>query len=73
MHLSTYLSKHNLTYSAFAEKIGMTRIGAGMNIYRYCTGQRIPKPDTASKIVAATNGKVGLEDIYAVNGDSHAA
>lgn len=68
MTLSDYLKQNHITYEAFAAALGLWKRkngkGAGMNIYRYCTGERIPNFHTAKKIVAVTKGKVSLDDVY---------
>ncbi len=70
MQLAEYLKQKNLTYAAFAYLLGMTSTAAAMNVCRYVKGTRKPRPAVAAKIVAVTKGRVTLNDLYNVGGQS---
>ena len=63
MQLSTYLDEKNLSHADFARRLGMTSTSAAMNVWRYATGKRRPRPAIANKIVRITKGRVTLGDI----------
>ncbi len=60
MDLRAYLTRHNTSISAFAEAIDVT----AMAVYRYLSGERIPRPEVMERIVAATGGEVRPNDFY---------
>lgn len=59
--LAQWLRLTGRTRTSFAREIGEEPKW----IARICQGKRQPSPEIARKIVAATNGEVTLEDIYA--------
>lgn len=61
MTLGQYLKQQELTQEAFGAKIGVKRL----SVARYLSGDRIPSPKTAKRIVKATKGAVQLKDLYA--------
>lgn len=61
MHLDAYLKAEKLGNREFGEKIGVTE----MTVCRYRKG-RMPKPQIAVKLIAATNGAVTADDLVAV-------
>lgn len=68
MRFRDYIIKHGI--DACATKWGMTP--RAVKGYRY--GERMPRPDDAIKIAAASNGELTLSDIYeSASGSSEAA
>lgn len=59
MTLDEYLRTHPVTAGAFAERIGMS----AASVTRIRKGDQNITLDLATKIVAATGGKVTLEDL----------
>lgn len=59
MNLSDYLKKHELTQSAFAERVGVTQ---GM-VAHWVTGKHRVSAESAVKIEAATDGAVGKHEL----------
>jgi DNA-binding transcriptional regulator YdaS (Cro superfamily) len=66
MKLADYLALKGLTYGAFARLLGMNSTSASMNVCRYVSGKRKPRPRVAAKIVEVTKGHVTLKDLYDV-------
>lgn len=66
MTLSDYLKHKNLTYAAFAKLAGIEGKNPAMNVYRYASGKRLPRPEMADRIVKASNRQIKLSDIYGV-------
>lgn len=64
MKISDYLDEKNLSHADFARMLGMTSTSAAMNVWRYATGKRRPRPVVADKIVKVTKGRVTHRDIY---------
>lgn len=60
MQLIDYLLQNKIQQQDFAAAIEVTPTA----ICRYVSGLREPRPDVARRIVAATNGKVRMADIY---------
>ena len=60
MKLKTYLTETNTKRGDLAKTIGVTEVA----IHRYITGARIPRQETMSRIVAATNGAVQPNDFF---------
>lgn len=60
MKLATWIKENGLTCGSFAKRIGRTR----QAVHRYCTDQRIPRPDDMAEISAATGGAVTIVDFY---------
>lgn len=59
MTLDEYLASHPVTASAFAERIGRS----AASITRIRQGKQALSLELAARIVAATGGKVTLEDL----------
>lgn len=65
MKLSQYLVKNELSYKEFARLLGMKGDQSDyLRIYRYCNGDRRPRPAIAKKIVKLTQEQVGYADLY---------
>lgn len=60
MKLAVWIKENGLTCGSFAKRIGRTR----QAVHRYCTDQRIPRPDDMAEISAATGGSVTIADFY---------
>jgi DNA-binding transcriptional regulator YdaS (Cro superfamily) len=60
MLLGDYLVKHNIEQQTFAASIGVN----ASSVCRWLTGERTPRAAQAKKIVAATDGRVTLKDIF---------
>lgn len=58
MKLEEYLSKHNITQLAFAQKTNIHPV----NINKYIKGKKTPNLRTILKIREATNGAVDVAD-----------
>lgn len=57
MDLNTYLTKHNISGAAFAERLGIS----GASVSRIRKGEQVPAPEVMRAIILATGGKVTLE------------
>ena len=55
MKLKEWIKEEGLSCSAAARKIGIQNINPATNVWRYCNGQRIPRPKEMIKIYKATN------------------
>lgn len=60
MTLEAWLSKTKTTDAAFAEKISVSR----QALWRYKSGERIPRPKILERIQLATGGKVKPADFF---------
>lgn len=60
MQLSAWLRENELTFTAFAARIGVTP----ETVRRYAAGERIPERDIMPRVVAETEGKVQANDFY---------
>lgn len=60
MTLSDYLSRMEMTETAFAAKLGVAQV----TVNRYVRGARFPDRDTILKIERATDGRVAPADWY---------
>jgi len=60
MSLSDYLQSQNLTYTAFAKRVGVSRV----TVMKWATGRVMPRPEHISTIYEATRYNVTLKDIY---------
>ena len=69
MTLQDYLDEQGLTHKAFAERICVTTA----SVWRYATGNRMPRPNIMRKIVAATDGAVQPQDFYGQDAEGEAA
>ncbi len=69
MTLSEFLKQRDLTITCFAKMIGVTAPAA----WRYCNGERIPRPITMRRIVEVTGGAVQPQDFYSLDTDGEAA
>lgn len=58
MTLGEYLSEHQISDRAFADKIGVTR----QALHRYRRHERQPRPDVLRRIREATDGAVTPND-----------
>lgn len=58
MKLETFLHKHKISRTDFAQAIGVTEA----SICRYISAQRMPRLSVLSKITAATKGEVTPND-----------
>ncbi|TRO96756.1 helix-turn-helix transcriptional regulator [Glycocaulis profundi] len=61
MTLSDWLKTSNVTPSAFADRIGVSR----QAVHRYVEGDRIPRREVLTKINEATGGAVTANDFLA--------
>lgn len=61
MLLKTYLADANITYDAFARRIGVANAGV---ISKYASGKRVPRPWVMAAIVRETGGKVQPNDFH---------
>ena len=60
MKLALYLTANKLTYAEFAKAVGASTFAVG----KWARGDRLPRPDALSKIVAATRGQVTANDFF---------
>ena len=60
MKLKKWIEEHKKTVAEVAQAIGCSE----MNVFRYCAGTTIPRPENMSKIVAFTGGDVTANDFY---------
>lgn len=60
MKLEDWRLARNLSLADLAGAIGATR----MAVWRYCAGQRIPRPGIMAAIQRVTGGAVGPADFY---------
>jgi len=58
MTLASWLNSSNLTPTAFADLIGVSR----QAMWRYCSNERVPRPEILKRIHKATSGKVTAND-----------
>jgi transcriptional regulator with XRE-family HTH domain len=58
MTLQDWLSSQEVSDADFADRIGVTR----QALYRYKTGQRMPRIGILRKIISETSGKVRAQD-----------
>ena len=61
MKLSSWLQTHNLTYAAFAARVG----ASAHAVQKWALGLRMPRPGAVRAIDAATSGEVSAADWYA--------
>ena len=61
MRLSQYLENHDLTYTAFSQRIGVSV----QSVARYAAGERIPRREVMEKIACVTKGAVQPNDFFA--------
>lgn len=61
MLLKTYLADANITYDAFARRIGVANAGV---VAKYAAGKRTPRPKFMAAIVRETDGKVQPNDFF---------
>lgn len=61
MKLDTYLSDNEITFAAFAEKLGVT----GEAVRQWAGGSRHPRPKHMLQIMEATGGQVQPQDFLA--------
>ncbi len=59
MTLDQYLKSENIRRAAFAARVGTS----GASITRICQGLQSPSPDLMREIIAASGGKVTLEEL----------
>lgn len=62
MKLARYLEINQISDSAFAETIGVSR----QAVFRYKTGERFPERPVLAKIFKATRGEVTANDFAGV-------
>lgn len=60
MQLKEHISNTNKTYKEVAQEIGCSET----DIYRYCAGLIIPRPDRMAKITEWSGGEVTANDFY---------
>lgn len=63
MNLRDYISRMGLTYSSFAEMIGVSQAAVSRYANADITG-RIPHRAVIAKIIEATGGEVTVQDFY---------
>lgn len=59
MDLQAYLEKTGMSQTEFAKAIQMTQSA----VSKYVLKRRVPSPKIIYRIVAATSGEVGVEDM----------
>jgi len=60
MTLETWLAKNQTSDAAFATQIGVSR----QALWRYKSGERIPRPKILERIQVATGGRVKPADFF---------
>ena len=60
MELKNWLTNNDVSVSAFAKRIGVTR----QAVYSYIRGDKIPSPVTMKEIVVETSGAVTPNSFY---------
>lgn len=60
MELRAYLAEHNISAPAFAETVSVTAAA----LYRYISGDRVPRRAVMDRIVQQTCGKVQPNDFF---------
>ena len=60
MVLSEYLRKHDLSYAAFGERIGVK----AQTVWRYANAERVPTPKVMRRIIEETDGAIGPGDFF---------
>ena len=60
MQLKEWIEKENKTIKDISEDLEVSE----MNVYRWCAGTVIPRPDMMAKIVEYTGGEVQPNDFY---------
>jgi len=58
MQLKTYLGKQGISAAEFARRVAVSRA----TVTRWCKDDRLPSLAAMRRIIAATNGSVGLAD-----------
>ena len=61
MTLHRFLASREITRSAFAARIGVSRV----TLQRYLAGDRFPRPDVLRRIASVTGGEVTANDFVA--------
>jgi glutamine synthetase len=61
MDIRDYLHESGLTLAEFAARVGVSAAAMG----RYAAGKRTPRPDTLRRIVAASEGRIQPNDLFA--------
>jgi len=62
MNIQAFLAEQNLSTAAFAADIGVSQA----SLYRYMSGDRLPRPTIMTAIVEKTAGKVQPNDFYSL-------
>lgn len=60
MTLKEWIEKSGKSVEDVANDLGYSK----MDIYRYCAGEVIPRPDRMAKIMEYTSGEVQPNDFY---------
>ncbi|MFG1376130.1 helix-turn-helix domain-containing protein [Xanthobacter autotrophicus] len=60
MDIATWLSQNDVSEAEFAVRIGVTR----QSIWRYRSGERVPRPGVIARIREATGGQVTANDFF---------
>jgi predicted transcriptional regulator len=60
MNLKTFLDTENIRPATFAESVGVTT----QALYRYISGDRLPRRDVMDRIIAATAHRVQPNDFF---------
>jgi hypothetical protein len=64
MQLREYLDTHNISITAFADQIGVTRITIHSYLSEDKAKRKVPSPETLEKIWEATNRQVRPDDFF---------
>lgn len=60
MKFKKWMDENKKTTAEVAQAIGCSE----MNVFRYCSGTTIPRPENMQKIIAYTGGEVQPNDFY---------
>lgn len=65
MQITDWLTKNDISDSAFAARIGVSR----QALWRYKSGERIPRPIILQRIQGETGGQVNPADFFSTPGE----
>jgi transcriptional regulator with XRE-family HTH domain len=63
MQITDWLTKNEISDAAFAARIGVSR----QALWRYKSGERIPRPNILKRIQGETGGQVEPADFFATS------
>lgn len=64
MKLEQFRTAKKLSFGGLAKLLGLEGDSAATTVWRWCKGNRTPKPEYISKIYKITQGKVQPNDFY---------